>query len=80
MTDERSVRAVVHGEVQGVGFRWAARERLAGLGIDGEAVNHGDGTVHVEARGPRPAVDAFVTWLHGGGTPGRVERVDVRDE
>ena len=71
------VRAVVHGYVQGVGFRWATRERLAVLGLDGEAVNQADGTVEVVATGAPDAVDRLVAWLRDGPTPGRVARVDV---
>jgi acylphosphatase len=71
------VRAVVHGHVQGVGFRWATRERLAALGLDGEAVNRPDGAVEVVATGTTDAVDRLVAWLRDGPTPGRVVRVDV---
>ena len=72
-----AVHAVVHGRVQGVGFRWATRERLAALGLDGEARNRADGTVEVVASGPPDAVEALVAWLRDGPTPGRVTRVDV---
>jgi acylphosphatase len=72
-----SVRAVVHGHVQGVGFRVATRDRLAALGLDGTATNLPDGTVEVVAAGPRDAVDRLVGWLRDGPTPGRVARVDV---
>lgn len=71
------MRVVVHGRVQGVGFRWATRERLAALGVEGEATNRADGTVEVVASGPPDAVDALVAWLRDGPTPGRVTRVDV---
>jgi len=71
------VRAVVHGQVQGVGFRWATRERLDALGLDGRASNRADGTVEVVASGPSDAVDALVAWLRDGPTPGHVTRVDV---
>ncbi|ARU52484.1 hypothetical protein CBR64_14500 [Cellulosimicrobium cellulans] len=71
------VRAVVHGRVQGVGFRWATRERLTVLGLDGAATNRPDGTVEVVATGPRDAVDRLVAWLRDGPTPGHVTRVDV---
>ncbi|QJW37421.1 acylphosphatase [Cellulosimicrobium protaetiae] len=72
-----ALRAVVHGRVQGVGFRWATRERLAALGLDGAATNRPDGTVEVVATGPRGAVDRLVAWLREGTTPGHVTRVDV---
>ncbi|WP_426311200.1 acylphosphatase [Cellulosimicrobium sp. E-16] len=72
-----ALRAVVHGRVQGVGFRWATRERLVALGLDGVATNRPDGTVEVVATGPRSAVDRLLAWLRDGATPGHVTRVDV---
>ncbi|MFF2268981.1 acylphosphatase [Cellulosimicrobium cellulans] len=72
-----ALRAVVHGRVQGVGFRWATRERLVALGLDGAATNRPDGTVEVVATGPRSGVDQLVAWLRDGPTPGHVTRVDV---
>lgn len=74
-----TLTAVVHGHVQGVGFRWTTRERLAGLGLDGAAENRADGTVVVVARGDTERLGALLRWLRGPGTPGRVERVDVVD-
>ncbi|MBD8078204.1 acylphosphatase [Cellulosimicrobium arenosum] len=77
MTVPDEVRAVVHGHVQGVGFRWATRGRLAELGLDGSATNRTDGTVEVVATGAGADLARLVSWLRGGGTPGRVTRVDV---
>ncbi|OLT53216.1 acylphosphatase [Cellulosimicrobium sp. CUA-896] len=71
------VRAVVHGRVQGVGFRAATRERLGVLGLDGEAANLPDGTVEVVATGRPDALGDLVAWLRDGPTPGRVSGVDV---
>lgn len=72
-----ALRVVVHGRVQGIGFRWATRERLVALGLDGVATNRRDGTVEVVVTGPRSAVDRLVAWLRDGPTPGHVTRVDV---
>jgi acylphosphatase len=71
------VRAVVHGHVQGVGFRAATRARLADLGLDGAATNLPDGTVEVVASGGPDALGDLVAWLRDGPTPGRVRDVDV---
>lgn len=71
------VRVVVHGRVQGVGFRWTTRRELARLGLDGSAENLPDGTVRVTARGSSASLAALLGWLRGPGTPGRVDRVEV---
>ncbi len=67
--------AWVHGNVQGVGFRWWTRSRALELGLVGYASNHRDGRVHVVAEGPRPQLDALLTALRSGTTPGRVDLV-----
>ncbi|WP_069388069.1 acylphosphatase [Cellulosimicrobium cellulans] len=71
------LRALVHGRVQGVGFRAATRAHLALLGLDGTATNLPDGTVEVVASGPADALDRLAAWLEDGTTPGRVTWVDV---
>jgi len=71
-------RAVVSGVVQGVGFRWAARERAQSLGVAGYARNLFDGTVEVEAEGEPAAVEEFLAWLSSGPPSASVSGVDVR--
>jgi acylphosphatase len=68
-------RAVVSGVVQGVGFRWAARERADALGLAGYARNLFDGTVEVEAEGPAERVGEFLDWLATGPPSATVEAV-----
>jgi len=78
--DESRVRrhAVVSGVVQGVGFRWSARERAQALGVAGYARNLVDGTVAVEAEGEATAVEDFLAWLSSGPPSAAVSGVDVR--
>jgi acylphosphatase len=70
--------AWVHGQVQGVGFRWWTRSRALELGLTGWAKNLSDGRVEVVAEGPREACDGLLAMLHGGHTAGRVEAVVER--
>ncbi len=71
------ITALVTGQVQGVGFRWATRSKLADLGLGGSAENLEDGSVRVSAFGDDAALDALVAWLRGPTTPGRVRSVRV---
>ena len=73
-----SLRALVRGRVQGVGFRafvvWRARE----LALHGFARNLSDGTtVEVIAEGPRASLDALLTSLKEGPPMSYVKSVDV---
>lgn len=67
--------AFVHGQVQGVGFRWWTRARALELGLVGRAVNRPDGRVEVIAEGPRHACDHLLALLRAPGTPGTVSLV-----
>lgn len=67
--------AWVHGQVQGVGFRWWTRSRALELGLTGYAKNQADGRVLVVARGHRSACESLLELLGGGTTPGRVDTV-----
>ncbi|MBY0442935.1 MAG: acylphosphatase [Mycobacteriaceae bacterium] len=67
--------AWVHGQVQGVGFRWWTRCRGLELGLTGYAANQLDGRVLVIAQGGREAGEKLLDLLQSGTTPGRVDKV-----
>lgn len=50
-------RAIIHGYVQGVGFRATARFQANRLGIKGTARNLADGTVEIYAQGTKHQLD-----------------------
>jgi acylphosphatase len=70
-------RYTVTGDVQGVGFRWAAQGEAERLGVVGRVRNRTDGAVEVVAQGDRSALDAFAAWLEQGPRQARVTDVDV---
>jgi acylphosphatase len=72
----KAVRCQIAGRVQGVGFRYTARDRASDLGLSGWVRNISGGRVEVFAQGPGPIVEVFLTWLHDGPTAARVTRVD----
>ena len=61
-----SLRAVIRGSVQGVGFRWFAYHEARALGLVGGVRNLRDGTVEVVAEGPRNSLNAFLDALRRG--------------
>ena len=72
----RTVRVLVSGQVQGVGFRWYCTEEAQRLGLVGQVSNLADGDVKVLAQGPADAVSQLVAWLYHGPRWARVD--DVR--
>ena len=76
----KRIRAIVRGDVQGVGFRAATAHEARRLGVAGWVRNLRDGTVEVDARRDRPtAVDALITWLRRGPSLARVTGIDIDD-
>lgn len=76
--NERAVRFVVRGRVQGVGFRHFVRSRAAALGVDGWVRNQPDGSVEVMAWGEGPMISELRSALHEG--PPWSTVIDVEDE
>lgn len=71
----RSVRAVVRGRVQGVGFRATTAAQAMSLGLRGWVRNRIDGSVEVLAAGPASALERFVAYLQQGPGTARVTGV-----
>lgn len=69
--------AVVHGLVQGVGFRWAAQTAATQLGITGWVRNESDGSVGCLIQGPPDRVKQMIAWLETGPRYAQVSWVDV---
>ncbi|MBL8965870.1 MAG: acylphosphatase [Spirochaetaceae bacterium] len=70
-----AIEAVISGRVQGVGFRYSAREEARRLGLSGWVRNLDDGTVETRAEGPPEALEAYLAWLHQGPPGAWIESV-----
>lgn len=56
----------VYGHVQGVVFRSSARNKANKLGLNGYVKNEPDGSVYIEAEGPKADLQTFLAWCHKG--------------
>jgi acylphosphatase len=75
----RSVEAIVHGYVQGVGFRWFVAREAAALDVGGWVLNRRDGTVEVVAEGPADEIKQLLDVLREGPPGADVRSVDVTE-
>ena len=68
MVDNEMVRLhmVIHGDVQGVGFRYRARYAASGLGVTGWVKNEWDGTVIMEAQGTMAQINQMLRLVNSG--------------
>jgi acylphosphatase len=72
-----ALHAVVHGDVQGVGFRYFVQRRAEAAGVAGWVRNRPDGTVECLAEGTREALERLVADLERGPGMAEVESVEV---
>lgn len=75
--DATAVRAVVHGDVQAVGYRDATVRQARRLGVMGWVRNQEDGSVLVHAEGPERAVEELIEFLREGPPAAQVAEVTV---
>ena len=73
-------RFVIHGRVQGVGFRWFTQRAAAREGVTGYVRNLPDGTVESYAEGEAEAMTRFERAVRSGPPGGRVKSVNVEIE
>jgi acylphosphatase len=71
---------VVHGFVQGVGFRFAVERAALSRGVAGWVRNRPDGTVEAVFEGAREDVDALVELCRRGPRGAEVRGVDALEE
>jgi acylphosphatase len=75
-TQER-LSARITGRVQGVGFRNFTQMRARQLGVSGWVRNEADGSVRLEAEGPRAALEDLLEAVHDGPRTAQVQTVDA---
>lgn len=69
-------RFLVHGRVQGVGFRWFVEREARILGVAGWVRNNSDGRVEVLAQGTPDQLSALSARLRQGPRAARVDDVE----
>ena len=70
---------IIHGRVQGVGFRESMRWEAERLGVTGWVRNRRDGTVEAVLDGAADAVDAILAWARRGPRGASVTGVEVAE-
>jgi acylphosphatase len=72
--------AFIEGRVQGVCFRYYARERAGDLGLCGWVRNLPDGSVETLVEGESGGVDAYIDWCRTGPPSAIVRNIAVTME
>ncbi len=69
----------VFGIVQGVGYRYSAKQKAQSLGIKGYVKNMYDGSVFIEAEGTIESLNEFIYWCNHGCSHSRVSEIEVKE-
>lgn len=72
-------RIIIHGRVQGVGYRYAALDAAERLGVTGWVRNRRDGAVEAFVQGDTEAVAAMLVWCRRGPGAAQVTSVEAAD-
>ena len=72
-------RIIVHGMVQGVGFRYFVRRVGRRLGLTGNVCNLPDGTVEIVVEGSPELLEEFIGEVRKGPPSAQVERADIHE-
>ena len=78
-----TVSFVVHGRVQGVGFRYHTQNRAIRLGLTGWVRNRADGDVEGIVQGDSLDIETMLDWLGKGPSFARVTELkgeEIEDE
>ncbi len=75
----KHVNIYLYGRVQGVGFRYSAREKAREMGIKGFVKNKANGSVYIEAEGTENSLTHFEQWCKDGPSWSRVDNVEVEE-
>ena len=70
---------IVHGRVQGVGFRYFVQHAGKYLGLTGNVRNCPDWTVEIVVEGDAETIADFIKQVERGPSLARVQHVDVID-
>jgi acylphosphatase len=77
--DERiACHVIVHGRVQGVGFRAFVEHQALQRNLEGWVRNRRDGTVEAVFAGPRRSVEGVIAACKVGPLSAKVDRLDQR--
>lgn len=75
----KHLKIKIHGQVQGVGFRWCSYEKFTELGLTGKAENAKDRSVEIDVAGEDFGLEKFVEWARVGPSGARVTNVEVNE-
>lgn len=78
-SENKKIKIVVIGKVQGVAFRYYTKMKADELGLTGSVKNMSDGSVVIFAMGKKKQLDVMTAWCHIGSPASYVSEVLVHE-
>lgn len=75
----KTINIRVHGDVQGVGFRYYTQRHASDHSVKGWVRNQADGSVEILAQGTETQLRHFLHIIEKGPAYANVSRLDVED-
>lgn len=76
---QKAIQVIIHGRVQGVGFRYFTCRKAEEMDLVGHVKNLEDGTVFIEACGNTNQIEHFIKWCKIGSPSSEVSQVDIEE-
>ena len=76
----KRIKIIVHGLVQGVGFRFSTRAEAQRLRVKGYVKNKPNGSVEIVAEGSSENVQALVQWAKQGPPSAQVSNIEMLED
>lgn len=73
----KTIKAIVSGKVQGVGFRMYTRQKAQQLSVRGYVRNLANGDVEIVATGETEGINALLEWASSGSPSAIVNNLEV---
>ena len=77
--DKKHFEIRLNGKVQGVGFRYSAKEEADKLNIYGYARNLRDGSVVIVVEGQDSSINQFIKWLKSSPGLSEVKESEINE-
>jgi len=74
----KQIEIIIHGRVQGVGYRKNTKRRARKLNLTGRVWNNQDGTVQIIAQGTKDNLQQLLEWSRKGQYGALVTNVDSK--
>ncbi len=69
----------IHGQVQGVGYRYSLQKQALSLGLKGWCRNLQNGCVEAEVYGPIDAIETLTQWCYQGPPAAQVSHIEIEN-